>query len=114
MQKMQNDGLISTVRSLREEMDNTRSKQEAAMDVRIPPVTHKYILERLKVESTIERTIQTLTTKMEAIERNLQLVLQNQITQAEFLNKLLATHSGSTSLALDDNKKGRKKRMINI
>ena len=28
MQKMQNVGLISTVKSLREEMENTRSKQE--------------------------------------------------------------------------------------
>ena len=69
--------LISTVKSLREEMKNKRSKQETDMDVRIPPMTQKYIVERLKKESTIERTIQTLTTRMEAVEKNLQLVLQN-------------------------------------
>ena len=110
MQKMQNVGLISTVKSLREEMDNTKLKQEVAMDVRIPPMTQKYILERLKKESTIERNVQTLNTRMEVVDKNLQLILQNQITQAELLNKLLATHSGSSSLPLDDNKKGKKEK----
>ena len=104
MQKMQNVGLISTVKSLREEMENIASKKEDAMDVKIPPITQKYILERLKKESTIERSIQILTERMEAVEKNLQLVLLNQITQGELLNKLLATHSGSSSLPLDDNK----------
>ena len=110
MQKMQNAGLISTVKSLRKEMDNTKSKQEVAMDVRIPPMTQKYILERLKKESTIERTIQNLNIRIEAVEKNLQLVLQNQITQDELLKKLLATHSESSSLPLDDNKKGEKEK----
>ena len=105
MQKIKNVGLISAVKSLRAEMDDTKSKQEAAMDVRIPPMTQKYILERLKKESTIERSIQTLTSRMEAVEKNLQLVLQNQITQVELLKKLLTTHSGSSSIQLDDNKK---------
>ena len=50
------------------------------MDVKIPPMTLKYILERLKKESTIERSIHTLTARMKVIEKNLQLVLQNQIT----------------------------------
>ena len=108
MQKMHNAGLIFAVKSLREEMNDTRSKQEATMDVRIPPMNQKYILERLKKEYTMERTIQTLTSRIEAVEKNLQLVLQNQITQAELLNKLLTTHFGSLSIQLDDNKKGKK------
>ena len=47
---------------------------------------------------------------MEAVERNLGLVLQNQITQAELLSQLLSTHSGSFSLPVDDNKKGEKEK----
>ena len=41
LQKMQNAGLQSTIKSLREELDDTRSKQEAALDVRLPPMTQK-------------------------------------------------------------------------
>ena len=48
---------------------------------------------------------------MEAVERNLGLVLQNQITQAELLNQLLSTHSESSSLPVDDNKKGEKEKV---
>ena len=47
---------------------------------------------------------------MEAVERNLRLVLQNQITQAKLLNQLLTTHSESSSLPEDDNKKGEKEK----
>ena len=110
LQKMQNAGLQSTIKSLRDELDDTRSKQEAAMDVRLPPMTQRQILERLRKESTIERSVKDLTSRMEAVERNLGLVLQNQITQAELLNQLLATHSGSSSLPVDDNKKGEKEK----
>ena len=53
LQKMQNVGLQSTIKSLREELDNTKSKQEAALDARLPPMTQKQILERLKKESII-------------------------------------------------------------
>ena len=70
------------------------------MDVRIPPMTQKYILERFKKKSTIEISIQTLTERMEVVEKNLGLDLQNQITQAEFLNKLFATHSRSSTLSI--------------
>ena len=45
---------------------------------------------------------------MTKVEANLQLVLQNQVTQTEILAKLLFTRSGDTSLSLDDNKKGEK------
>ena len=43
---------------------------------------------------------------MTSIEKNLALVLQNQITQAELLQILLNTHYGSSSMLIDDNKKG--------
>ena len=43
---------------------------------------------------------------MTSVEKNLAFVLQNQITQAELLQKLLNTHSGSSSMLIDDNKKG--------
>ena len=107
---MQNTGLISAVKSLREEMDNIKSKQEAAMDVRIPPMTQKHILERLKKESTIDRSIQTLNERMAAVEKNLGMVLQNQITQVELFRSLLATHFGSSSFPMDDNKKREKEK----
>ena len=42
-----------------------------AMDKRISPMTRKYILERLKKESTVERSIQPLNEGMAAIEKNL-------------------------------------------
>ena len=108
LQKMLNAGLQSTIRSLKEELDDTMSKQEAALNVKLPPMTQKQILERLRKESTIERSVKELTSRMEAVERNLGLVLRNQITQAELLNQLLSTHSGSSSLPVDDKKKGEK------
>ena len=80
-------------------------KQEAAMDVRLPPMTQRQILERLRKESIIERSVKDLTSRMEAVERNLGLVFQNQITQDELLNQLLATHFGSSSLPVDDKNK---------
>ena len=110
---MQNARLISTVKALKDEMKSTVSKQEKALDTRIPPMTQKYILERLEKESTIERSIQTLTERMEVVEKNLPLVLQNHITQAKLLKNLFSTHSGSSFLPLVDNKKGRYKRRIN-
>ena len=58
----------------------------------------------------IERSVKDLTSRMEAIEKTLGLVLQNQITQAELLGQLLATHFGSSSLPMDDNKKGEKEK----
>ena len=45
---------------------------------------------------------------MSKVEANLQLVLQNQVTQTEILSKLLFSTYGETSLPLDDNKKGKK------
>ena len=80
------------------------------MDARIPPMTQKYILEKLKKESAIERSIQTLNERMAFVEKNLHMVLQNQLTQAELLKTLLSTHSGSSFLPFDDNKKGEKER----
>ena len=71
-------------------------------------MTQKYILERLKKESTIERSIKTLTERMEVVERNLQLLLKNQINQAELLQTPLSTHSRSSFLQLMITKKGRK------
>ena len=80
------------------------------MDVKLPPMTQKHILERRKKESTIDRSIQTLNERMTTVERNLGMVLQNQITQAELLISLLATHSGSSSLPMDDKKKEEKEK----
>ena len=53
LQKMQNADLQSTIKSLREELDNIKSKQEVALDARLPPMTHKQILEKLRKEFTI-------------------------------------------------------------
>ena len=47
---------------------------------------------------------------MPSIEKTLQSVLQNQITQAEVLKNLLSTHSGSSSLQVVVNKKGEKEK----
>ena len=51
------------------------------------------------------KEMSTLNKRMTSIEQNLKLVLQNQITQDELLQRLLHTHSGSSSLVMDDNKK---------
>ena len=78
------------------------------MDVRLPPMTQRQILDKLSKESTIEILVQDLTSRMEVVEKNLGLVLQNQITQDELLKQLIATHPRSSSLPMDDNKKGDK------
>ena len=93
LQKMQNAGLQSTIKYLREEMDDTKSKQEAAMDVRLSPMTQSQILYRLRKKSMIKRSFKDLTSRMEVVEKNLELVLQNQITQDVLLKQLLATDS---------------------
>ena len=51
MLKMQNAGLMSTIKALKDEMEPNVSKQEKAMNTKIPPMTQKYILERIKRES---------------------------------------------------------------
>ena len=78
------------------------------MDVRHPPMTSKLILDKLKKESLLESTLKDLTHRMTKVEANLQLVLQNQVTQTEIQAKLLFTQYGETSISLDDNKKGEK------
>ena len=45
---------------------------------------------------------------MTSVEKNLALVLQNQMTQDELLQRLLNTHFGSSSMLIDDNKKGKR------
>ena len=80
------------------------------MDKRHPPMTSQLIMDKLKKESLIDNTLKDLTKRMEKVEANLQLVLQNQITQTELLSKLIFTKSGDTSFSLDDNKKGEKEK----
>ena len=110
MQKMQNVGLLSTIKALKDGLESTTSKQKKAMDTRIPPMTQNLMLERLIKESSTDRSIQDLTTKMSSVEKPLQLVLQNQITQANLLKNLFSTYSVSSSLPVDDNKKGEKEK----
>ena len=71
-------------------------------------MTSKLILEKLKKESLLESTLRDLTQRMTKVKANLQLVLQNQVTQTEILVKLLFIKYGETSLSLDDNKKRKK------
>ena len=81
------------------------------MDNRHPPMTSKLILDKLKKESLLESTLKDLTKRMSKVEANLQLVLQNQVTQTEILAKLLFSTYGATSHSLDDNKKGKKEKV---
>ena len=71
-------------------------------------MTSKLILDKLKNESLLESTLKDLTQRMTKVEANLQLILQNHVTQTEILEKLLFARSGEISLSLDDNKKGEK------
>ena len=80
------------------------------MDKSHPPMTSQLILDKLKKESSFESTLKDLTNRMTSVEANLQLVMQNQITQAELLSKLLSTQYGGASWSLDDNKKGEKEK----
>ena len=108
IQQLQNAGLQSSIKSLKNELEATRDKQRQEMDARHPPMTSKLILDKLKKESLLESTVKDLTQRMSKVEANLQLVLQNQVTQTEILAKLLFSTYGQTSLSLDDNKKGEK------
>ena len=108
IQKLQNAGLQSSIKSLRNEFEATRDKKRTKMDARHPLMTSKLILDKLKKESPLEITLKDLTQRMTKVEANLQLVLQNQVTQTEILAKLIFTRSGEISLSFDDNKKGEK------
>ena len=110
IQKLQNVGLQSTIKSLRDELDSTKDKQRTEMDKRHPPMTSQLILDKLKKESLIDSTLKDLTKRMAKVEANLQLVLQNQITQTELLSNLLFKKSSDTSFSLDDNKKREKEK----
>ena len=54
----------------------------------------------------MDREIKTLNEGMTLVEFHLKLVLKKQTTQAKLPQKLLNTHSRSSSIAFDDNKKG--------
>ena len=110
MKKMQNARLLSSIKTLKDDLESTASKKEKAMDIRIPPMTQKLILERLIKEFSIDISIQDLTTRMSSVEKKIQLVLQNHITQVDLLKNLLSTHSGSSSILFNDNKKREKEK----
>ena len=111
IQQLQNAGPQSFIKSLKNELEATRDKQKAEMDNRHLPMTSKLILDKLKKESLLESTLKDLTKRMSKVEANLQLVLQNQVTQTEILAKLLFSAYGATSHSLDDNKKGEKEKV---
>ena len=77
IQQLQNAGLQSSIKSLRNELEATRDKKMTEMDARHSPVTSKLILDKLKKESLLESTLKDLTQRMTKVEANLQLVLQN-------------------------------------
>ena len=87
IQQLQNVGLQSSIKSLKNELEATRDKQRAEMDNKTSPMTSKLILDKLKKESLLESTLKDLTKRMSKVEANLQLVLQNQVTQNEILVK---------------------------
>ena len=68
------------------------------MDSKHPPMTSKLILDKLKKESLLESSLKDLTQRMSKVESNLQLVLQNQVTQTEILAKLLFSTWSNLSL----------------
>ena len=80
------------------------------MDKRHPPMTSQLLLDKLKKESLIDSTLKDLKNRMTKVEANMQLVLQNQITQTEILANLMFTKSGDTPFSLDDKKKGERTR----
>ena len=80
IQQLQNAGLQSSIKSLKNELEATRDKQRQEMDARHPPMTSKLILDKLKKESLLESSLKDLTQRMSKVEANLQLVLQNQVT----------------------------------
>ena len=53
IQQLQNAGLQSSIKSLRNELEATRDKQRTKMDARHPPVTSQLILDKLKKESLL-------------------------------------------------------------
>ena len=53
----------------------------------------------------MDREIKTNNERMTEVELNLKLVLKNKINQSQLFQQLLNTHSGSSTLALYDNKK---------
>ena len=48
IQKLQNAGLQSSIKSLRNELEATRDNQRTEMDARHPPMTSQLILDKLK------------------------------------------------------------------
>ena len=113
MQKIQNVGLMSTIKTLKDEMESTASKQEKAMNTRILPMTQKHIGERLKREFTIERSIETLNERMTYVEQNLQLVLQNRSLMLNFFKDYSLLILEAHPFQLMITKRGRKRRMVN-
>ena len=123
IQQLQNAGLQSSIKSLRNELEATRDKQRTEMDARHPLMTSKLILDKLKKESLLESTLKDLTQRMTKVEANLQLVLQNQVTQTEIpansysqsmvkpLSPWMITKRGRKNKRLKRRK--RKKRLVN-
>ena len=102
LQKMQYVSLHYDLKNVKDEIENTKSKQKELFDERLPAYTMLTIDKKLKVESKIELRMDQLEGRVGKVEEKLKLL----VTQATQTNELLVKLLESQNSNPNDNKKG--------
>ena len=89
LQKMQYVSLHSDLKNVKDEIENTKSKQRELFDERLSAYTMLTIDKKLKAESKIELRMDQLEGRVGKVEEKLQLLVTQAIQTNELLVKLL-------------------------
>ena len=108
LQKMQYISLHSDLKTVKDEIENNRTKQKDLFDTRLPAYTMLTMDKKLKEESKIELRMNQLEGRVEKVEEKLQLLVTQVVHTNELLVKLLEAQNSNPN----DNKKGEKDRVF--
>ena len=101
---MQYVSLHSDLRTVKDEIVSTRTKQTEIFDQRLPAYTMMQVDKNLKEESKIELRMNQLESRVEKVEEKLQLLVNQAVITNETLLNLLEDQTSNSN----DNKKGEK------
>ena len=101
LQKMQYVSLHSDLKNVKDEIDNTKSKQKELFDEMLPAYTMLTVDKKLKAESKIELSMDQLEGRVRKVEEKLQLL----VTQATHTNEILLKLLEAQNSNPNDNKK---------
>ena len=101
---MQYVSLHSDIKTVKDEIESSKSKQTELFDQRPPAYTMMQMDKKLKEESKIELRMNQLESIIEKVKKKLQLLVNQAVITNETLLKLLEAQTSTSN----DNKKGKK------